>query len=707
ARGLRERTKSMEDVTFFLVGRIEGRGQAKSILPTHPCASPGETTAFRTSLTKYLEGLRHDTLYPKSAPLARINTKGKAPEVGVEDDFVQAWWWKDVLVRKSLLEECAGERFERMLLSFSTHALLKYISSSETTPSNTVVNSENITGHIQIQRRAYMSRLASYQDKWNAWELSASLLSRRAENLQMLRDRLTDDSDSNSSVYNALATKKLLALADSRKQDLTQNGWLNAKGQRALDVLIELAGLASSALVPAILDTSAIKAGTSKVVSKYFTGKCSKRASQPTDAPQAMQPLPIAAAHHPSALKAIRAPIFVTKTVARTSSSAPVRTKSNAEVSLSAELRSTENMQTTLKDSLEHARRVGEEMRAKLNALQANLHAENHNTLGLWSPEGGTGLDLDLHKTPGPELVASMSLSHKLEANTQTLEDRVERIRQNLHQYPPVLAPAPAPQPSRLPQPSMLKLRTIFPPSKLSLSSPPHDPPDTPKRLITSTPPPSAKPRSTYVHRFLGSAKKGRVSFVVSRSGLRKGRKSMSVRKSMAFAKSRPSMFAEISNDEDDVRPGGGDDVEKIVDSVQDESASNSFEAYQNATPKGVRLPSPYKSASRNSPYINLFQSSSGTPGPRPSFKIPERLSLVSLPGEISYGDDLVETQYQDAPGQDGDWTDEDEELDSVDHEGHSVALRDILLHAADTTQFDLLDGLGMESLGEASFAWE
>ena len=31
ARGLRERTKSMEDVTFFLVGRIEGRGQAKSV----------------------------------------------------------------------------------------------------------------------------------------------------------------------------------------------------------------------------------------------------------------------------------------------------------------------------------------------------------------------------------------------------------------------------------------------------------------------------------------------------------------------------------------------------------------------------------------------------------------------------------------------------------------------------------------------------
>ncbi|KAJ7619989.1 hypothetical protein DFH06DRAFT_949532, partial [Mycena polygramma] len=36
-----------------------------------------------------------------------------------------AWWWKDVVVRKSLLEECAGEQFERLVLALSTHALLK------------------------------------------------------------------------------------------------------------------------------------------------------------------------------------------------------------------------------------------------------------------------------------------------------------------------------------------------------------------------------------------------------------------------------------------------------------------------------------------------------------------------------------------------------------------------------------------------------
>lgn len=146
------------------------------------------------------------------------------------------------------------------------------------------------------------------------------------------------------------------------------------------------------------------------------------------------------------------------------------------------------------------------------------------------------------------------------------------------------------------------------------------------------------------------------------------------------------------------------------MQSVQDDSTSTSFEAY--ATPKGVRLYSPHKSQSRSSP----FKSASGTPGPRPSFKIVERLSLASLPSpgdimrsrEYEYGEyeeGLLETQYGDAFGQDGEWTDDEgeeeggggDDLDrSVMHEGHSVALRDILLQAADMTQFDFdLLGIG------------
>ena len=109
-RGLRERSTTMEDIAYFLIGKLEGRGvksvntllvgfgavadtEAIQILATYPCRQPGESLAFRTSLAKYIEGLRHQCIF----------AKGDAAETA-------AWWWRDVVVRKSLLEECAGEK---------------------------------------------------------------------------------------------------------------------------------------------------------------------------------------------------------------------------------------------------------------------------------------------------------------------------------------------------------------------------------------------------------------------------------------------------------------------------------------------------------------------------------------------------------------------------------------------------------------------
>ena len=37
------------------------------------------------------------------------DAKGKQHASSPEDEAV-AWWWKDVVVRKSILEECSGER---------------------------------------------------------------------------------------------------------------------------------------------------------------------------------------------------------------------------------------------------------------------------------------------------------------------------------------------------------------------------------------------------------------------------------------------------------------------------------------------------------------------------------------------------------------------------------------------------------------------
>lgn len=68
------------------------------ILPTYPCTQPSDTLAFRNALTKYMETLKQAVLHPGTA--------------GNDLSFptTSAWWWKDVIIRKSLLEECHGER---------------------------------------------------------------------------------------------------------------------------------------------------------------------------------------------------------------------------------------------------------------------------------------------------------------------------------------------------------------------------------------------------------------------------------------------------------------------------------------------------------------------------------------------------------------------------------------------------------------------
>ena len=132
----------------------------------------------------------------------------------------------------------------------------------------------------------------------------------------------------------------------------------------------------------------------------------------------------------------------------------------------------------------------------------------------------------------------------------------------------------------------------------------------------------------------------------------------------------------------------------QIINAVHDESSwiENSY-----ITPKFTRLPSPYKIKS-----ASPFKKPSATPGPRCSFKIIERPSLAPLPDGVMSADDLFHEEHSlDANDTDGNWVDADElpgvlsepnlQDDGEEYEGRSVTLRDILLQAADTTQFDLL----------------
>ncbi|KAI0255701.1 hypothetical protein BJV78DRAFT_566615 [Lactifluus subvellereus] len=121
ARGLRDRTKTMEDLCYFLVGKIEQKPRMKSLFPTYPCSQPSDSVAFRAVLAKYLEGLRNQVVRPETLSKSQsTSSKGKSSGLGTT---LEHWWWRDIVVRKSLLEECTGIRFERMIIALSTHAL--------------------------------------------------------------------------------------------------------------------------------------------------------------------------------------------------------------------------------------------------------------------------------------------------------------------------------------------------------------------------------------------------------------------------------------------------------------------------------------------------------------------------------------------------------------------------------------------------------
>ncbi|KAI0761809.1 hypothetical protein BD413DRAFT_236006 [Trametes elegans] len=128
SRGMRERNKAMEDISYFLVGKIEhGKDRAKAILPTYPCLQPSDTTAFKIALAKYIEAIRNSVVHTTRANTGdkQLDQQGKHPGPPGQDDAPAAWWWKDVVVRKSILDECCGERFERLILALSSHAVLK------------------------------------------------------------------------------------------------------------------------------------------------------------------------------------------------------------------------------------------------------------------------------------------------------------------------------------------------------------------------------------------------------------------------------------------------------------------------------------------------------------------------------------------------------------------------------------------------------
>ncbi|KAF8587880.1 hypothetical protein K439DRAFT_1243937, partial [Ramaria rubella] len=111
----------------------------------YPCLQPADSVGFRINVAKHIETLRATVTRPglqtstatgrlagKAPPTSSLSSKVKssasahgnntsAVSYGIPQPI--AWWWSSIVVRKSLLEECSGERFEKLLLALSTHAL--------------------------------------------------------------------------------------------------------------------------------------------------------------------------------------------------------------------------------------------------------------------------------------------------------------------------------------------------------------------------------------------------------------------------------------------------------------------------------------------------------------------------------------------------------------------------------------------------------
>jgi hypothetical protein len=151
-------------------------------------------------------------------------------------------------------------------------------------PSRSATDASTLVKELfRVQQKTYTALLASSESARHTWQRSAALLDQRRDNLKLLRvslprathrlhnilkyfgtiqEHLASRSQSPPSKYDALATDRLLTLADSKFQGLSQDFWDDTKDRQALDFTIELAGLyGTDMLRPNLMNTSPSAAG--------------------------------------------------------------------------------------------------------------------------------------------------------------------------------------------------------------------------------------------------------------------------------------------------------------------------------------------------------------------------------------------------------------------------------------------------------------
>ncbi|EEB89576.1 hypothetical protein MPER_12307 [Moniliophthora perniciosa FA553] len=327
-RGLTERTKSMEDICYFLVECGEGKNGARRILGTYPCLKPSDSTIFRTSIAKYLEALCHNSL--------RISAPPKIP-----------YWWKDVTVRRSLLEECAGEKFMRLLVAFSTHVLFEKSKACTEAPTPA----------------AYAEALSLAQPKKNPWTQAATSLQQIQGELETLRVKLLISFFDTpiESKYSTLASERLTALRDAKLDDIRRQ-W---NDDEALDLLLSLQRTSID--------------GTGWLTDSV-EDKITKRRAAETH-------LPVAAAHYPSQLRRIRKPVFESTRLQRSAPDIQA-----AQVPQDDGLRGEARMNSVLRLALMNSKSTG----MKQKGIRPPTYPLPGKKMTLWEDTGSHFIDLEL-----------------------------------------------------------------------------------------------------------------------------------------------------------------------------------------------------------------------------------------------------------------------------------------------------------------------
>ncbi|KJA14143.1 hypothetical protein HYPSUDRAFT_208948 [Hypholoma sublateritium FD-334 SS-4] len=517
-RGLRERSTIMEDITYFLVGKLEGRS-VKSILATYPCHQPGESLAFRTSLAKYVEGLRHKCIF----------AKGDAAEPA-------AWWWRDVVVRKSLLEE-----FERLILALTTHTLMRL---------SRALDPALMSELLRAQPLAYSASLMRYRSARHAWAKSASLLTRRQLDFKELRDHLGVQSKTKSTKYDIVPTPRLKDLVDSTLGELLRNRWTGADGKRALEFAIELAGLRLASSLPSLSLASKehdINAEKSTIITS--------------------SPLPVAAAHHPTHLKRLRRSVLQPRESGGASTVAPPAFLSHAKIIIADRLEVEKSMHQTLVDAITKLQHSVCKTTAAIKAL-INVNIEPIPAASpLWMLSREYTTPLNLVPQVGRQFMASLELDAEFSClgpdseNDDALEKKIEDLRRS------VLPPYPV-------VPDLAAMR--LPPRDFKQSTTAH-----------------AQNQSGTVAARIAAVPQASASTLPVPPAMSPGKSSRSVRrKSVRFSMARqrtgrPSMFRVFSGQLDD-------EVDRLVDETHDFPTDDENEGEHRSpvkTPRGKPRP--------------------------------------------------------------------------------------------------------------------